>query len=112
MTKCCKGTLQVSAQYLNLAQALAIPYGTAAHAQAYRRRNIVEAGNSYLDGTYIDLSRTCSRLMETPTASSCSACSSPASTAISKSPGVRGNERSLNVTRHLVPSDARTHSAS
>lgn len=61
--KCCEGTLQVSAEYNNLVQACAIPYGTTAHGRAYARRNLVETGNSYFGGTYIDLERTYSRLM-------------------------------------------------
>ena len=63
VTQCCTGTLQVPAAYLNLIQAFAIPYGTTAHAKAYGRRNLVETGNSYFGGTYIDLTRTYSRLM-------------------------------------------------
>jgi hypothetical protein len=59
VTRCCEGTLQVSAEYLNLA----IPYGTSAHSKAYGRRTLVETGNSYFGGSYIDLSRTYSRLM-------------------------------------------------
>lgn len=61
--KCCEGTLQLSAEYLNLIQACAIPYGTTAHSQAYGRRNLVETANSYFGGTYVDLTRTYSRLM-------------------------------------------------
>lgn len=76
VTKCCDGTLQVTAEYLNLVQGLAIPYGTTAHSKAYGRRNLVETGNSYFGGTYIDLSRTYSRLMGNTTASSSWACSS------------------------------------
>jgi hypothetical protein len=63
VTQCCEGTLQVDATYLNLVQAHAIRYGTSAHAQAYARRNLVETVYSYLGGTYVDLSRTYSRLM-------------------------------------------------
>lgn len=60
---CCDGTLTLTAEHLNLMQAFAIPYGTTAHAQAYGRRQGVETVNSYLNGAYIRLDRTYSRLM-------------------------------------------------
>lgn len=64
-TKCCDGIIQVGASLLNLLQADGIPYGTTAHNLAYGRRNLVETGNSYLGGTYINLTNTYSRLMGT-----------------------------------------------
>ena len=64
-TQCCEGILQIGASLLNLVQADAIPYGTTAHNLSYGRRNLVETDNSYLGGTYIDLTNTYSRLMGT-----------------------------------------------
>lgn len=63
VTTCCEGTLTLSAEYLNLIQAHGIPFGTTAHTRGKGRRQHVETGNTYLGGTYVDLSRTYSRLM-------------------------------------------------